>query len=234
MAERTERCGMIEPLYKDALVRLYQGDAGLTLPHLQGESPAVVLTDAPYFLWAHIAETCDKDRLDLLKEAEWMSDVFMTTLSWLPLLRYLKPSIAFFFAEPHYASMYLRVARYLKWPLVGWWPALRSVPGADHEEYLLAFADDWARKYPVNRRLVETEVPHALRTNSYGQHKSQDMLRIILEASPRGLVLDPFCGSGSTLLAARWLGVPSIGIELDEVIAAETINRLMLRQETTK
>jgi site-specific DNA-methyltransferase (adenine-specific) len=33
---------------------------------------------------------------------------------------------------------------------------------------------------------------------------------------PGGIVLDPFAGSGTTLLAARLEGAQSIGVELDE------------------
>ena len=45
-----------------------------------------------------------------------------------------------------------------------------------------------------------------------------------------GLVLDPFCGSGSSLVAARACGRGFIGIELDanhHAIAAERLSRLV-------
>ncbi len=47
--------------------------------------------------------------------------------------------------------------------------------------------------------------------------KPTDLLRRIIDASgkarPDALVVDPFMGSGSTLVAARELGVPAVGIE---------------------
>lgn len=49
---------------------------------------------------------------------------------------------------------------------------------------------------------------------SYPTEKNQDMLRFIIESSsaPGSIVLDCFCGSGTTLLAAnhcnrRWIGI---------------------------
>ena len=55
-----------------------------------------------------------------------------------------------------------------------------------------------------------------------------------LVTPPRaGPVLDPFCGTGSTLVACDWLGIEAVGIEQDvqTCIDAETkIKRLRARR----
>jgi adenine-specific DNA-methyltransferase len=62
-------------------------------------------------------------------------------------------------------------------------------------------------------------------------HPSQKPITILLPlietfSTPGGLVLDPFAGSGSTLLAARMLGRRYFGIELDATYAAAAQRRL--------
>jgi|SRR5882672_200854 len=53
------------------------------------------------------------------------------------------------------------------------------------------------------------------------EHPTQKPIGIIdpllrYSCHPSGLVLDPFCGSGSTLLAAKKLGLQATGIEIEE------------------
>ena len=70
-------------------------------------------------------------------------------------------------------------------------------------------------------------------------HKQQSpiqlLLRIILSSTnPGDVVLDPFAGSGTTLVTAQQLGRKSIGIELDSQNVVLIQNRLAKQRESDK
>lgn len=78
---------------------------------------------------------------------------------------------------------------------------------------------------------LQRSVIYARSCHGNAHHPTQkptDLLRILIEhASPgRGLVLDPFMGSGSTLVAAQETGRRAIGIEQNEDYCAAAVERL--------
>jgi len=55
------------------------------------------------------------------------------------------------------------------------------------------------------------------------------MRELLGVVEPGGVVLDPFAGSGTTLVAARALGLKVVGFEMDEGYCDVTAGRLRRR-----
>jgi site-specific DNA-methyltransferase (adenine-specific) len=107
----------------------------------------------------------------------------------------------------------------------------------------------WARRDPKARHTFHYEemkrenkgkqmqslwhiTPPAAREKRYGKHPTQKpetlMERILLSSSnPGDLVLDPFCGSGTTGVACARLGRRFAGFELDENYLQVAVKRMM-------
>lgn len=81
--------------------------------------------------------------------------------------------------------------------------------------------------------LDESRVSRSERVHA--AEKPVDLLKLIIEAStlPGDFILDPCCGSGSTLIAARDTGRTGMGIEMDETFYNTAMSNVYPRTEET-
>jgi adenine-specific DNA-methyltransferase len=94
------------------------------------------------------------------------------------------------------------------------------------------YADEFLKKGKKRQDIWEFKDPQF---PSYPTEKSIDMLNEIVEASsnPRDIVLDAFCGSGTTLLAAEELNRRWIGID-NSSLAIRTASKRLLQERHCK
>ena len=97
--------------------------------------------------------------------------------------------------------------------------------------------EDLRRPFAVESREASTDIWDFGTVPPYpGKHpceKPQDMLRHMIQCSTRegDTVLDPFAGSGSTLIAAKSLGRKAVGIEMSEKYCEQIVKTLTTQPE---
>ena len=201
---------------------IIQGNCLQVLPTLPVASVNLVVTDPPY-----IARYVSRDGRKIQGDDNdaWLKPSFVQ------IFRVLRPDsyCVSFYGWPQvdrfmaaFREAGFRIAGHLVFPK-------QYCSNAGHVGYAHECAYLLAKGYPCAQKPIPDVLPWQHTGNKlHPTQKPLCALRPLIEAfSKRGdVVLDPFAGSGSTLMAARQLGRQYIGIELDHAYHAEAIKRL--------
>ena len=207
---------MIKPYYQDEYVTLYCGDCAEILPHLPPVD--LVLTDPPY----GIGEAAGKNR----SRGKIAGAVDYGTDNWdnkpIPqeIIHKLRLQPAIIFGGNYYSmpasSCWLVWDKHITRDFADCELAWTNLPGAIRKiDYLW---NGCMKKRP-EQRWHPTQKPLAVMSWCISQAETK--LKRQIET-----ILDPFAGSGTTLLAAKNRGKKSIGIEREEKYCKVIVERL--------
>lgn len=222
---------MIEPYWTDGQITLYHGDCREVLPSLLRPIAHAVITDPPFFMPAQPYAGRDE-----AWQRSWADTSILATW-WDLMAAMLTPMIMpdghflVFCDDSSYPVFY--PAMYTRWPNIGCLVWDKGRPGMgtawrNSSELIIAArgrSAHWSGG-AAGSVLKFPPVPPAVRVHPVD--KPEPLLRALIAPSTPvgGLVLDPFAGGGSTLLAARALGRRAIGIEFDERYCEQAARRL--------
>jgi site-specific DNA-methyltransferase (adenine-specific) len=225
---------MLKPYYQDDYATLYHADCREVLPQLQPVD--LVLTDPPYMIntrsdgmgklspWA-----------DLCNAAYWYA-------AWISECKAKLKHNGALWSFLNWRSMvtFQKAACDIAWPIesVLVWDKCWIGPGGQkglRPSYEMVAL--WAMP---NFTIDDRGLPDiqrfkwsSIKPSGHPAEKPQDLMSWLITISKVTSVLDPFAGSGTTLRAAKDLGIKSIGIEIEEKyceIAAKRLSQEVLWQ----
>ena len=91
-----------------------------------------------------------------------------------------------------------------------------KLPWGPGDEEIYVMGDGWTGTRTTNVLSIPTIPAQAAHRPAHPTPKPLPLMETLILKSPPGTVVDPFAGSGSTLLAARNQGRTAIGVEIDE------------------
>lgn len=245
----SHRSGLPAPVYQDERVTLYQGDCRDLLPLLP---VGAVVTDPPYgdtaLVWDERVDGWWEKIGGRVRDSMWVFGSLRHLVHLVPLLEldgwHMSQEIVW---EKHngssfHADRFKRVHELAAHFYRGPWAEIYKNPPVtmdatprqlrrkqrpQHTGYIDGStyeSEDGGPRLMRSVQYVRSEHGRAV----HPTQKPLGILRPLISYSvePGGLVIDPFAGSGSTLLAAREMGRNAIGIEIDPEYCAAAAERL--------
>ena len=215
----------MKPFYEDSLAKIFHGDCLEVLPSI-GDSPDALVTDPPFAF----AGGSSNGRNSLLTDQfyhVWWREVCKMLVDTLH-----RDGSGFIWCDWKSAGAIqsgfesLRPMHKKGWRISQMLIHYRKMPGMGSP---FRSSVDWIgylrgprHKSPPIPKDTQNLISEYWYYGKHRFHEAEKSVRVAMDLvrwsayQPRSVVLDPFAGSGTTLVAAKRLGKPSIGIELEE------------------
>lgn len=221
---------MIEPYYQDEYCTIYNADCRDVLPQL--ERVDLVLTDPPYGVAYETARRSRHDKLRVKVVNDETLDCFAA--AWPLALERLKQDRHWYvFGSPRKIHEMAAICRDFK-HIIAWDKGDRGTVG----DLECGFGEAWEAIFygMKGRRKLNGSRPRTVIRQDWSsvldaRHptvKPTSLLKKLIKwsAFEGETILDPFMGSGTTLRAAKDLGLKAIGIEIERKYCDIAIERL--------
>lgn len=225
------------PYYSDESVTLYHGDARDVLPELARNSVDLLLTDPPYGMGYggdtaggaganNVAADGVRQGVRVIRQVLFETAPLLKSDAHLMMFCHWNSWPDFYDALSGYATMRNALI---------WHKAAGSTGNIlanyirDYE--VILYAARGSRDILGDGRYTSILTGYPTVPPAQRDHPTQKPVGLLRHIAARhcpagGLVLDPFAGAGSTLLAASELGMRSIGVEMDEAYCESAARRL--------
>ncbi len=181
------------PYYADDLVTIYHGDCREWMPEAD-----VIVTDPPYGIGANKMTLGNGIRRIDRGDSDWDAQPAIVS----DFVRY--PAVIWggnYFGLPS-------ASRWLVWD--------KGTGDNDYADCELAWTNLGGVVKKYSRGWVGQNARESGEARVHPTQKPVELMRWCIGFTPSGTILDPFMGSGSTLVAAKSLGRRAIGIEIEE------------------
>lgn len=202
----------MKPYYSHAGIEIYHGDCRDILPQLDRSVIGFVLTDPPYGIgWTRGVHSARNS-----KAHEGIANDHDTSArdAALALLGDIPGAVFGSFYAPPPANV-KQVLVWQKPPDAG---LVGSTTGFRRDAEPVFLVGPWPQRVVERSSVLRSMRGQSATVTETGHPHTKPLSALvpILEVAPDGVVIDPFAGSGSTLVAAKQLGRRAIGIELEE------------------
>lgn len=224
----------VKPYYENDTVKLYHADCREQLLDLPSQSADLLLTDPPYGMaWQPKTKGAAPIRADGARQGMRVFRQALTAAT--PMLA--DDAHAFVFC--HWASwpdFHDAMAPHLnsKGALI-WWKnrgGTGDCTGSFAPDYEVVLHACGAKRRPLlgkrHGAVLPAFAPVTPKKRTHPTEKPVELMAFLVSRScPQGgLVLDPFAGTGATLVAAQQLGRRAVGVELEERYCEAAARRL--------